>query len=195
MKRLFDSICAFVGLVFLSPLLLTAALAIKLSSPAPILYRGWRAGRFGKPFRIFKLRTMVSGAEKLGGAETADDDPRITRVGALLRRYKLDELPQLINVLKGEMSLVGPRPEVLDEVAGYTPEERGLLLLRPGITDWASIKFHHEGRILRGSSDPHLTYHAVIRPEKVRLGLLYVRENSLFIDLRIIVRTLFAIFE
>lgn len=136
---------------------------------------------------------MVRDAEHLGGAETPADDPRITRAGSLLRAYKLDELPQLINVWKGEMSLVGPRPEVMEEVAFYTDEERDLLLVRPGITDWASIRFRDEDEILRGSPDPHRAYHDLIRPDKVRLGLLYVRRQSFFTDIRIVFQTLLVV--
>lgn len=195
MKRLIDILLSIGGLLVFLPLLVLVSICIKLDSHGPIFYRGWRAGRWGRPFRIFKFRTMVPDAEKLGGSETPDDDPRITRIGYFLRSYKLDELPQLLNVLKGEMSLVGPRPEVLEEVASYTPEERELLMVRPGMTDWASLKFHHEGRITRGSDNPHLVYHRVIRPEKVRLGLEYVRHHSLLDDFCIIARTLRAIFE
>ena len=195
MKRLLDIVYAVMGLLVLWPLFLLVAICIKSDSRGPVFYRGWRAGRFGKPFRIFKFRTMVTDAEKLGGAETPDDDPRITSIGHFLRRYKIDEFPQLVNVLKGDMSFVGPRPEVLAEVARYTAEEKDLLLVRPGITDWASIKFHHEGRITKGTSDPHLAYHQLIRPEKVRLGLEYVRCHSVFTDFRIMARTVRAIFE
>ena len=195
MKRLFDIVSAAVGLLAIWPLLALVSVLIKLDSHGPVFYRGWRAGKDGKPFRIWKLRTMVANAEQLGGAETPDDDPRITRLGHALRRYKLDEFPQLINVLCGEMSFVGPRPEVLDEVFRYTDEEKQLLLVRPGITDWASITFHHEGRILKGSTNLNRAYHEKIRPEKVRLGLEYVRSNSLLTDFRIILRTLRVIFE
>jgi lipopolysaccharide/colanic/teichoic acid biosynthesis glycosyltransferase len=195
LKRCFDVAMASLGIVALAPLMAASALFIRFGSPGPVFYRGWRAGRFGRPFRIFKFRTMVPDAELIGGSETPDDDPRITKTGVFLRRYKLDEFPQLFNVLLGQMSLVGPRPEVLQEVAAYTPRERGLLLVRPGITDWASIKFHHEGRITRGSDDPHRVYHEVIRPEKVRLGLAYVEHHTFLIDCQIILRTLVAIFE
>jgi lipopolysaccharide/colanic/teichoic acid biosynthesis glycosyltransferase len=195
-KRWLDCLLASVGLLFLSPLMLAAVVVIKIDSPrSSILYRGWRAGRSGQPFKILKFRTMVPDAEHLGGAETPDDDPRITRVGPFLRRLKIDELPQLFNVLAGEMSIVGPRPEVLEEVQHYSDEELQLLQVRPGITDWASIRFHHEGRITLGSSDPHRVYHEVIRPEKVRLGLDYVEHHSFAIDCRIILRTLIVIFE
>jgi len=194
-KRAFDIALSLIGLVFLSPLLVVLAIWIKLDSPGAVFYRGVRGGRFGTPFRIFKLRTMVANAEQLGGAETRADDPRITRVGARLRYYKLDELPQLINVVLGDMSLVGPRPEVMEEVALYTECERQILLARPGITDWASIKFRHEAELLRGSPDVHATYHSKIRPEKVRLAIEYVHHHSLLIDCKIILATLRAIFQ
>jgi len=195
MKRVFDVVVAVFTLIGVGPLLGVLAIWIKLDSDGPVFYRGVRAGIQGKPFRIFKLRTMVKDAEKLGGAETASDDSRITRAGAFLRQYKLDELPQLINVLLGDMSMVGPRPEVMDEVLKYTPEEQLVLTVRPGITDWASLTFHHEGEILRGSPDPHLTYHEKIRPEKLRLQTCYVRNNSLLTDIKIILRTLRVIFQ
>jgi lipopolysaccharide/colanic/teichoic acid biosynthesis glycosyltransferase len=195
MKRAFDFVLSLMGLLTLWPLFILLAIVVKMDSAGPVFYRGVRAGRLGKPFRIFKLRTMVVNADQIGGAETPNDDPRITRVGSFLRRYKLDELPQLINVLRGDMSLVGPRPEVMDEVVRYTEEEKQLLQVQPGITDWASIKFRHEGEILRGSTDPHRTYHEAIRPEKIRLGLHYVRNRSLFCDVKIIFRTLVILFE
>jgi lipopolysaccharide/colanic/teichoic acid biosynthesis glycosyltransferase len=189
-NRTFDIIVSFVGLFFLTPAFLLISLLIKLDSPGAVFYRGFRAGRFGAPFRIFKFRTMVVDADRIGGPTTPEDDPRITRVGASLRRFKLDELPQLINVLRGEMSFVGPRPEVFSETQDYTPEERRLFEVRPGITDWASIQFRNEGEILRGSPDPHRLYQEKIRPEKVRLGLAYVERRSFAVDLRILFETL-----
>jgi lipopolysaccharide/colanic/teichoic acid biosynthesis glycosyltransferase len=195
MKRLFDVSSAAVGLVMLAPVLAAVAVAIKVESAGPVFYRGLRAGRYGKPFRIFKFRTMVANADKIGGPSSSADDPRITRVGNVLRQYKLDELPQLLNVLRGEMSLVGPRPEVLQEVLLYTEEEKRLLDVRPGITDWASIRFRNEGDILRGSVDPHAAYREKIRPEKIRLGLEYVKRRSFLTDCKIIFRTLKAILE
>src|SRR5712692_5872240 len=195
MKRLFDVIASSAGLVVLLPLLAVLAIVLKRESTGPVFYRGLRAGRYGKPFRIFKFRTMVMNADKIGGPSSSADDPRITRVGDFLRRYKLDELPQLLNVLRGEMSLVGPRPEVLQEVMLYTQEEKRLLEVRPGITDWASIRFRNEGEILRGSADPHATYREKIRPEKIRLGLEDVERRSFLTDCKIIVSTLKAIFE
>ena len=190
MKRGFDFVSSLVGLILASPVLLVIAILIKKEDGGPVFYRGVRVGRFGKPFRIFKFRTMVVNAEKLGGPSTADDDPRISKVGKSIRKFKLDELPQLINVLKGEMSIVGPRPEVQMYVDMFTEEEEAILNVRPGITDWASIWNPDEGAILAGSPDPENTYMEKIRPEKIRLQLKYVEENSLWVDFEIIVRTL-----
>ena len=195
MKRLFDVLSSAIGLLVLVPVLAAVAVAIMLESRGPVFYRGLRAGRHGKPFRILKFRTMVVNADKIGGPSSSADDPRITRVGNFLRQYKLDELPQLLNVLCGEMSLVGPRPEVVQEVLLYTEDEKRLLEVRPGITDWASIRFRNEGEILRGSADPHAAYKEKIRPEKIRLGLEYVARHSFLMDCKIIASTLRAIFE
>jgi len=189
-KRTFDIVASSLGLFFLSPAILLIAILIKLYSPGPVFYRGIRVGRKGVPFRVFKFRTMIMKAENIGGPSTADDDPRITKIGRFLRKYKLDELPQLINVLKGEMSFVGPRPEVQHYVNMFTEEEKAILSVRPGITDWASIWNPDEGAILAGSLDPEKTYMEKIRPEKIRLQLKYVRERSFFIDLKIIFQTL-----
>ncbi len=191
MKRLLDVTCSVVGLLLLSPLLLLIALAIKLDSASPVFYRGVRVGRFGRLFRIFKFRTMVVNAEKMGGPSTADGDPRLTRVGKSLRKYKLDELPQLLNVLQGEMSLVGPRPEVPIYVALLTEAEKQIVLsVRPGITDWASLWNSDEGALLAGSADPEKTFLEEVRPEKVRWQVEYVCRRSFMIDLRIIFQTL-----
>ena len=189
MKRFFDFVLAGVLLCVLWPLLLVIALVVKFDSFGPALYRGSRAGFQGQPFLILKFRTMIVGADKLGGPSTANDDPRVTRFGKFLRKYKLDEFPQLINVFAGQMSLVGPRPEVLSEVQTYSAEERELLTVRPGITDWASLRFQDEGRMLAGSADPHQTYREKIRPEKIRLGLQYVRGRSFLTDLAILIET------
>ena len=178
-----------------SPILLTIAILIKKEDGGPVFYRGIRVGRFGKPFRIFKFRTMVVNAERLGGPSTADDDPRVTKMGKFIRKFKLDELPQLINVLKGEMSVVGPRPEVQMYVDMFTEEEKAILSVRPGITDWASIWNPDEGAILAGSPDPEKTYMEKIRPEKIRLQLKYVEEKSLWVDLKIILETLVTVFK
>lgn len=194
-KRVFDALLSFIGLVFLSPILILISILIKKEAGGPVFYRGVRAGRFGNPFKIYKFRTMVTDAERLGGPSTADDDPRITEIGRFLRKYKLDELPQLINVLKGEMSFVGPRPEVPVEIETYSREERRILSVRPGITDWASLAFHNEGEILKGSLDPHEAYKRLIRPEKLRLALKYVDERSFAIDLKIITETVLTLIK
>ncbi len=193
MKRLFDIILSLFGLIIFSSLLLIIAFLIKNEDGGPVFYRGVRVGRYGKLFRIFKFRTMVVNAEKLGGPSTADDDPRITKIGKFIRKYKLDELSQLINVLKGEMSFVGPRPEVPMEVQTYTDEEKRILLVRPGITDWASLTFHNEGEILKGSTDPHKAYREKIRPGKIKLALKYVDEQSFLTDIKIILQTLLTL--
>ncbi|MGH9680102.1 MAG: sugar transferase [Candidatus Acidiferrales bacterium] len=193
MKRAFDLILSALGLVLLAPLLAALALLVKLETRGPVFYRGVRTGWLGKPFRIFKFRTMVENAERLGGSSTPEDDPRVTRVGRLLRKYKLDEFPQLINVIRGEMSLVGPRPQVPWVVEMYSQDERAVLEARPGITDYASVKFHNEGEILRGSTDPDKDYFEKIHPEKMRLSLEYVRKQSLWLDCRILGQTLVAV--
>jgi len=189
-KRGLDIVFSLTAGFVLCPVLVLVAVLVKVEDGGPALYRGVRVGRFGKSFRLFKFRTMVVNAEKIGGPSTSDDDPRITRIGRTLRKYKLDELPELLNVIIGDMSLVGPRPEVNSEVDSYTEEERLLLTVRPGITDYSSIKFHDEGELLRGRSDPHEAYLRLIRPEKVALGLQYVREASLWVDLKILLLTL-----
>ena len=193
LKRAFDFVSSLLGLIVVSPVLMTIAILIKKEDGGRVFYRGVRIGRFGKPFRIFKFRTMVVNAEKMGGPSTADDDPRITKMGRFVRKFKLDELPQLINVLKGEMSIVGPRPEVQMYVDMFTEEERAILSVRPGITDWASIWNPDEGAILAGSPDPEKTYIEKIRPEKIRLQLKYVRERSFWNDLKIIAQTIITV--
>ena len=194
-KRLFDVSAVAIGIVLLSPLLFWLAWRIKSEDGGPVFYRGLRVGLHGKPFHIFKFRTMVVDAEKIGGSSTSDDDSRITKVGRFLRKYKLDELPQLINVLKGDMSSVGPRSQVSWAVELYSEEEKLLLNVRPGITDYASIKFKNEEEILKGSKNPDKDYLEKIAPEKLRLGLEYVENRSLWIDIKLIFATIKAIFE
>jgi lipopolysaccharide/colanic/teichoic acid biosynthesis glycosyltransferase len=189
-KRLFDSALSLVGLLLGAPLVVLIATMSKFASPGPIVYRGLRVGRCGKPFYIFKFRTMLVEAERLGGSATAGDDFRLTKFGKFLRRYKLDELPQLVNVLKGEMSFVGPRPEVQKYVSMYSEEEKALLQLRPGITDWASIWNSDEAAVLEGSRNPEQTYEELIRPTKILLQLMYLRDHSLLIDVKILCHTL-----
>jgi len=193
MKRAFDIFGSVLGLVVLSPLVACVAVAIKLDSRGPVLYKGARVGINGRRFNIRKFRTMVTNAEAVGGSTTPEDDPRVTAVGRFLRGNKLDELPQLWNVLIGEMSLVGPRPQVQWAVDLYTPEERLVLSVRPGITDYASLRFANEGEILKGSKDPDRDYMEKIHPEKMRLSLEYVRSRSFSGDLSIIAQTLGAV--
>jgi lipopolysaccharide/colanic/teichoic acid biosynthesis glycosyltransferase len=195
LKRLFDVSFALIGFVIVSPILLFLVLRIKIEDGGPVFYCGERVGLRGSLFRIFKFRTMVMDAEKLGASSTSLDDLRITRIGKLIRKYKLDEIPQLINVLKGEMSLVGPRPQVSWAVDLYSEEERKLLSVRPGITDYASIKFRNEGNILKNSFNPDEDYLKKIAPEKIRLGLKYVNNNNMWIDLKIILATIGALFR
>jgi lipopolysaccharide/colanic/teichoic acid biosynthesis glycosyltransferase len=190
LKRLFDVAFSILGLAIFLPVLVVTALLIKWSTPGPVFHRGVRVGRHGKPFRIFKFRTMVINAENLGGPSTAAGDTRITRVGKFVRSYNLDELPQFINVLKGEMSIVGPRPEVPEYVDTFTPEETSILSVRPGITDWATIWIRDEGKMLEGSEDPERAYLEKIWPEKHRLELEYVKSRSIWIDFKIMLLTL-----
>lgn len=193
LKRWADIALSIIGLVVLAPLLAALAVLVLLDSPGPVFYRGVRVGWFGRPFRMFKFRSMVVGADRKGGPSTMDNDPRITYVGKLMRRYKLDELPQLINILKGEMSLVGPRPEVQMYVDMYTDEERAILDVRPGITDWASIANPDEGAVLAGSEDPEAAYMERIWPGKMQLRLEYARNRSLWVDLKILLLTVAAL--
>jgi len=192
-KRLFDLTSASIGLFLTSPLLLTVAVWIKRDSPGPVFYRQLRGGRHGKPFRIFKFRSMVVDADKIGGPTTSGDDPRVTRSGRFIRQYKLDELSQLINVVIGDMSLVGPRPDVVEKVEQYTEEEKKTLELRPGITDWASIWDWDEGGVLEGALDPDAVYEEVIRPIKMKLQLEYLKNHSFNEDLKIIFYTLYRL--
>jgi lipopolysaccharide/colanic/teichoic acid biosynthesis glycosyltransferase len=189
MKALFDFMTAAAGIVLLAPVLLVIAIIMKATSPGPIFYSGTRVGLRGKTFKMLKFRTMVVGADQLGGSCTYEGDPRITRTGAWLRRSKLDELPQLFNVLFGDMSFVGPRPEVDEYVQLFTDEERAILSVRPGITDWATIWDRDEERSLAGSSDADRAYRETIRPEKIRLQLEYVRRRSFLIDVAILFET------
>ncbi|ANY17998.1 sugar transferase [Bordetella pseudohinzii] len=193
-KRAFDLICSALGLLLLSPLLLLVAIAIKLDSPGPVFFRQERIGRHGKPFRIHKLRSMTQRQSAQASQITIGADARITRVGALIRRWKLDELVQLIDVFQGNMSLVGPRPEVPRYVALYPSDVAGLVLsVRPGITDPASIHFRNENELLGKAQDPEKMYRETILPEKLRLQAAYVQEQSFFGDIAIILRTICSI--
>ena len=192
-KRIFDIVTALAGLIFLSPVLILIILAIWLQDFKSPFYISERVGKNEKTFRIIKLRSMIVGADKKGVDSTSANDSRITTVGKIVRKYKLDELSQLFNVIKGDMSLVGPRPNVKRETDIYTVEEKKLLGVKPGITDIASIVFADEGEILSNQSDPDIAYNQLIRPGKSKLGLFYVKNQSLFLDLQILVLTLLTI--
>jgi lipopolysaccharide/colanic/teichoic acid biosynthesis glycosyltransferase len=188
-KRTFDLLAAGVGLLLLSPLFVVVALAITLDSQGPVFFRQARVGRGGRTFRIVKFRTMRERAEEAGGQLTVAGDPRVTRVGALLRKSKLDELPQLFNVVAGDMSLVGPRPEVPRYVAHYDARQRRVLDVRPGITDPASIAYRDENDLLDASTDPEAVYLEQIMPAKLEMNLAYLQRRSLAGDIAIIFRT------
>jgi lipopolysaccharide/colanic/teichoic acid biosynthesis glycosyltransferase len=194
-KRAFDILAAFFGLLVFSPLLAAVMLGIWLQDRQSPFYIAPRAARGGGEFRMIKFRSMVTNADKIGGSSTAAGDRRITPIGHFVRAYKLDELIQLWNVLRGDMSLVGPRPQVLSDAALYTVAEKRMLSVRPGITDLASIVFSDEGEILKGSSDPDLLYNQIIRPWKSRLALAYIDHRSLAIDLWLIVLTVVVVFS
>jgi lipopolysaccharide/colanic/teichoic acid biosynthesis glycosyltransferase len=185
-------VAASCGLVVLSPLLLTVALLVKLGSPGPVFFRGKRIGRKGELFRVYKFRTMVTDAARRGPGITAAGDPRVTRVGRFLRRTKLDEFPQLINVLRGDMSLVGPRPEDPRYVALYTTEQRRVLDVRPGITSLASVRFRHEEAMLQGE-DWESIYREKVLPAKLQIELDYLGRRSVWRDLGVVAQTVMAL--
>ena len=189
MKRLFDILSSSIALVVLSPLFLILAIAIAAGSPGGVFFGQVRVGKGGKHFHLLKFRSMRPGSEKAGQITVGERDPRITGIGHFLRRYKLDELPQLINILKGDMSVVGPRPEVPKYVALYTADQRRVLEVRPGLTSLASIEYINENELLGRSTDPDRTYVEEIMPAKLALDLHYVNERDLLLDLKIILRT------
>jgi len=193
-KRIFDIVMSSLGLLVLSPLLLLVAFAIKLDSPGPIFFRQERIGRGFRPFFIFKFRTMAHDPSGRGPLITVGDDPRITRVGRFLRKTKIDELPQLINVLKGEMSFVGPRPELPQYVELFRKDYAEILSIRPGITDLASLKYHDEAVVLKRLENPEAEYCNRILPDKIRLSKEYVKKSSFVFDLTVILKTLPKIF-
>ena len=190
MKRLFDIVASCIWLVVLSPLLLAVAIWIKLDSKGPVFYRQVRVGRYNKDFRIFKFRSMRMGSDKGSLVTIGGRDPRVTRSGYFIRKYKLDELPQLLNVLLGDMSLVGPRPEVRHYVNYWTAEQMHVLDVRPGLTDPASIKFRNENDLLGAVEDPEAYYINVIMQEKIKLYLEYVENASFWYDLKLLFKTL-----
>lgn len=195
LKRTFDFLASFFGLLLLSPLILCIAVWVKCDSKGPIFYRQVRVGKDGREFKLFKFRSMRVGADRTGLLTLGDRDPRVTRSGFWLRKTKLDELPQLFNVLVGDMSLVGPRPEVPKYVALYTPEQREVLSVRPGITDTASLEMRNEAELMAQQVDPEGYYVNVQIPLKIKLAKEYIAQQSLLSDLKLIVRTIGVMFK
>ena len=194
MNRIFESILAFLAILLLLPLFIVIALWIMIDSGGGILYRQKRVGKDNRDFMIYKFRSMHRNADAMGLITTGHSDKRVTGAGSFLRKYKLDELPQLFNILKGDMSIVGPRPEVRKYVELYTPEQMRVLSVRPGLTDYASLDYINEGELLSRADDPEGFYVRDIMPEKLRLNLKYIDEKSLGLDLKIIGRTIGKIF-
>lgn len=193
MKRLFDIFASGLGLLFLSPLFLVLAIWIKLDSPGPVFYRQVRVGRHNKDFRIYKFRSMKVGADRQGLITVGGHDPRITRSGYFIRKYKLDEFPQLINVFVGDMSLVGPRPEVRKYVDMYTPEQMHVLDVRPGVTSLASIRYRNENELLDKAENPDQFYIDVVMQDKLAIDLEYVQNASFWYDIKLIFQTFWEI--
>jgi lipopolysaccharide/colanic/teichoic acid biosynthesis glycosyltransferase len=194
LKRMLDITLAVPALIVLFPLLLAVAAIVRLGSHGPALYRGKRIGRGGKPFYLLKFRTMVTDADRVGPLITAGGDPRVTAIGRVLRRTKLDELPCLWNVIRGDMSMVGPRPENEGSVQHYTTEQRRILSLRPGITSLATIKYRHEEAVLAGATDLDAAYYTIMQ-DKLRLELEYLARQNIRLDVAILYRTLLALFQ
>lgn len=195
MKRFFDIVFSFLGLLLLSPLFIVLAVWIKCDSRGPVFYRQVRVGRHNRDFRIFKFRSMRVGSDKGSLVTIGGRDPRITRSGYFIRKLKIDELPQLINVLTGDMSFVGPRPEVRKYVDMYTPEQLHVLDVRPGITDLASILYRNENDLLATADDPERFYIETVMPDKLRINLQYVQNHSLWGDIKLIFKTLSVVFH
>jgi lipopolysaccharide/colanic/teichoic acid biosynthesis glycosyltransferase len=193
LKRSFDFLAAAAATLVLAMPMLLIAFLVKLTSPGPVLFLQERIGRGGRPFNIFKFRSMIADAPQQGSQITAGEDPRITRVGGLLRKTKLDELPQLFNVLRGDMSLVGPRPEVPKYVELFREDYAEILRVRPGVTDLASLRYYDEATILGQASDPEKEYIERVLPEKIKFAKEYVHKQSFFLDLKIIFVTVFRL--
>lgn len=193
MKRIFDIIASGCGLIVLSPIFIVIAIWVKLDSKGPVFYRQIRVGKDNKDFRLFKFRSMKIGADRQGLITVGGRDPRVTRSGYYIRKYKLDELPQLINVFIGDMSVVGPRPEVRKYVDLYTPEQMRVLSVRPGITDLASIRYRNENELLETVDDPETYYREVIMQDKLKINLEYVDNRSFWGDIKLIFATLYAV--
>lgn len=195
MKRFFDVISSGLGLICLSPFSLLLAIWIKCDSKGPVFYRQIRVGRYNKDFRLFKFRSMRIGADKNGLITIGGRDPRVTRSGYYIRKFKLDEFPQLINVFKGDMSLVGPRPEVRRYVDLYTKEQMEVLNVRPGITDMASIRYRNENDLLEKADDPESYYREVVMQDKLAINKEYMSKASFWFDITLIFKTIWAIFK
>jgi lipopolysaccharide/colanic/teichoic acid biosynthesis glycosyltransferase len=193
MKRMFDILISSIGVLLLAPFLILIAIWVKLDSKGPVLYIQERVGKDGRMFPLLKFRTMHVNSDRLTPITVGKRDPRVTRAGSFLRKWKLDELPQLINVVKGDMSLVGPRPELKKFVDLYTETQRKVLSVRPGLTDYASIEFRHESEMLEGKDDPVEYYVKEILPAKLALNLKYVERQSLLRDIAIIFKTVLAV--
>jgi lipopolysaccharide/colanic/teichoic acid biosynthesis glycosyltransferase len=194
-KRVFDVFVSFAGLILLSPLFVGIAIAIRCTSPGPVIFRQLRIGFCGRPFTILKFRTMVASAPTLGPNVSPADDPRITRIGAFLRRSYLDEIPQLLNVIRGDMSLVGPRPETPEFVALYTSEERRVLQVRPGMAGPSTLAFESEAKVLAGTDDPYRYYVDHLLHERVGADLEYLDRQSFLYDLHVLVKSVLMVFE
>jgi lipopolysaccharide/colanic/teichoic acid biosynthesis glycosyltransferase len=193
MKRIFDILLSLIVLIILMPVFLILALVIIIDSPGGPFYKQERIGKDGEPFLLLKFRSMHPFADKRGKLTVGTRDPRITRMGRFIRKFKLDEFPQLINVIKGEMSIVGPRPEVAKYVDVYTSEQKKVLTVRPGLTDYASLKYFDENELLAKAEDPQKEYIEVIMPAKLKLNLEYIEKKSLTTDLKIIFKTFWRI--
>jgi len=192
-KRIFDGLFSSIGLIFISPIFILLSILIALDSQGGIFYKQVRIGKNMRPFKLLKFRTMYANSDRKGLLTVGNKDSRITRIGYYLRKYKLDELPQLINVLIGDMSFVGPRPEVEKYVKLYNNEQQKVLSVKPGITDWASIRYVNESELLAQSCEPEKTYINEIMPAKLAINLEYVKQNNLLIDIKIILHTFKAI--
>ncbi len=195
LKRLFNILASAFGLIILSPLFVIIALAILFDSKGGVFYKQWRVGKNNTDFQLYKFRSMAVGADKKGLLTVGQEDTRITKVGSFIRKYKLDELPQLLNVLKGDMNLVGPRPEVRKYVDLYTQEQREVLNVRPGITDYASIEYSNENEILAQAEDFEKTYINIVMPHKLELNKKYLENPSLTHDIKLIFKTLLIVFK
>jgi lipopolysaccharide/colanic/teichoic acid biosynthesis glycosyltransferase len=189
-KRLFDIIFSIIGLIIASPIIFVIVLLIKKEDRGPVFYRGKRVGKNGKIFRMFKFRSMVLNADKIGGPSTSADDFRLTKIGKFIRNHNLDEIPQFIDILRGTMSFVGPRPEVPSEVETYSEDIKKIILsVKPGLTDLATLEDVHEEEILKGAKDPHQAYRELIKPRKIKLAVEYVNKRSFMLDIEILVKT------